>query len=88
MIVTIGQDLNDGQFHFLEVFLSKTQVTTKVASNKCPGGSCTKTASAPISDGSTFNGIPTMGGVRQLTPVIRTHLASDGHFIGCVSVRI
>lgn len=86
VVVTSGKDLNDGQFHTLKVVLFKTKVEVTVESNACAGGTCKATTSALSSDGSTFNGKPTMGGVGQLTPIIRTQIASDGNFIGCIEV--
>lgn len=87
-VVTVGAKLNDSAFHRFSVEVDTTRAIVSVESSSCSGGSCRATATLQSSGPSSFSGLPTMGGLKETTPQIKTHLVGKGYFIGCIEVGI
>lgn len=86
--MTTGTKLNDGSFHKLTVTLSNSKAEVKVESSSCAGGICKVTAVVQASSSSSFQGKPFLGGLENVTPLIRSQIAGDGNFVGCIEVSM
>ena len=84
---TVGQGLNDGVWHKVNLHMSGSQARISVDEDTCVGQGCTKTVVTTSDIGSQFSGLPYLGSVPSLLPGIKQQLVTDGNFVGCIKVR-